>query len=119
MLQNETPVAGFYKRKFIRGGVWTGIHIERHCKCSINGGEDQPSHIWNETCDRFPELSALVDGFSIESAENHFMYCFGHEITEAEYRQLVKMSEWSERNDPEDPHASKKAVNHMKIKPLF
>ncbi len=119
-LHPDRPVAGLYRRKLVRGGPWVPVHIDKHCKCTIGGGDDNILHVWTEDCDRNPPLTALISGVMIEAADQHFTYCYGHQIDQEEYDQLLGLCDWAEEHAEEDPYANTtKKIDPSKIKSLF
>lgn len=82
---NETgkPVAGFYKRRMVRGGPWVGVKL-------WYGPPADP--ITGEPLDRSPRWQALVNGIDAEPYDAWVSAC-GHPITEAEYSTLTGVEE--------------------------
>jgi len=58
----NTPEPGLYKLRTMRGGPWVRARITRTCHCTIGG--ERP-HEWTDDCDRFPRLTAFIDGNSV------------------------------------------------------
>jgi len=109
------PVAGTYRMKRTKGGVWTPVLIYRLCCCTIGGDVD---HMWSERCDRFPPLQAVIDG--IEDADPLQIWTWLHPIAQAEYDLLMSSHAWARENAPELPEANtRKAVDLNALKPLF
>lgn len=116
----DKPVEGLYKRRMVRGGPWVPVHIAKHCKCTIGGGDDNKIHAWNEDCDRNPPLTALISGVMLEDANQHFSYCCGQEISQQEYDHLLGLGDWAEKHADQDPYANPdQAIDPSKIKSLF
>lgn len=82
---NETgkPVAGFYKRRMVRGGPWVGVKL-------WFGPPADP--VTGEPLDRSPRWQALVAGVESEPYEA-WISCCGHPITEDEYRNLTSTAD--------------------------
>lgn len=119
-LHPDKPVVGLFKRRLVRGSPWVPVHIAKHCKCTIGGGDDSNLHVWNEDCDRNPQLTALISGVLIEEAEKHFAYCYGQQINQNEYDHLLGLCDWAEEHAEEDPYANtEQKTDTSKIKSLF
>lgn len=117
------PAEGFYRKKNVKDGPWVPVQIARFCLCSGPDGEITERHLWNEdTCDRYPPLSALDCGVEIKDAPmpDDWGFMFWEPITEKKYDYLLKMMDWAEQHAPSDPYANTdKALDHMKVKSLF
>jgi len=111
----EDPQEGYYRRKMVRNGPWVGVHIARHCVC-----RQHPRHVWNDDCDRYPHITALLQGTLLEDAEIQWTYCRSNEVTKEEYDHLIKLQDWAEEHAPDDPYAKTTLpIDHMKIKSIF
>lgn len=97
---NETgkPIAGFYKRRMVRGGPWVGVKL-------WFAPTADPTDPTNEM-DRSPRWQALVNGLDAEPYDAWVSGC-GNPITEAEYGRLIGI---------EDPH---QALDWKRGKPVF
>ena len=56
------PEPGYFKMRLVRGGPWVPARIRRVCQCTVNGGDEERDHDWQESCDRNPPLSADING---------------------------------------------------------
>lgn len=112
----DHPEPGFFRIRRTKGGVWTPVRIWRPCLCTI-GGQDE-EHEWTDACDRYPGLSALVDGWETVDPLEIWMNC--HPIEQAEYEFLVNDHAWARSNAPHLPEASpRRPVNLSDMDPLF
>ncbi len=94
-----SPEPGFFKVRNGKAGPWVPARIFRWCHCTINGGDDNWAHAWEDTCDRFPhELGAEIDGKQVDLLR---VWHSGREIPEAEYRYLKGDREWCHQHAPE------------------
>ncbi|KKK66830.1 hypothetical protein LCGC14_2960120 [marine sediment metagenome] len=98
----DRPEPGFFKMRQTRGGPWVPAIIYRTCHCTVNGGDDNWSHKWRESCDRHPypssDLEAEIDGKSVEVTR---VWPWGRPIDQAEYEYLCGDRDWCRRHAPE------------------
>ena len=117
------PKPGFFKVRLAKGGPYVGAQIGRFCHCSINGGDENEMHSWQETCDRYPHLSAMINGEFREKTLSYMatdaidsLMLFGDMITEAEYDYLIDDRKWAEENAPHLPEAQpRQKVNILDV----
>lgn len=84
MFETGKPIAGFYKRRLVRGGPWVGVKL-------WFGQPVDPSDPTNEM-DRSPRWQALVAGVEAEPYAA-WTSCCNHPITEAEYHSLTSTAD--------------------------
>lgn len=115
----DLPRAGFFKTRIVRGGPWVGARIyETLCCCTINGGDENVEHKWQDNCDRYPRprLSAEMDG---RPSSVNRVWGVSTEIEESEYHYLVDSAAWDRENDPDSPYiTANKALDINKMKPI-
>lgn len=115
----DSPKPGYFKTRLVRNGPWIGAKIfKTPCQCTINGGDENEKHIWNESCDRYPhpELSAEIDG---RPANMTRVWEFSTEVDEKEFNYLTSSARWDRQNDPDSPYVTPdKAIDINKIKPV-
>jgi hypothetical protein len=106
----DTPVAGFYKSRMVRGGPWVPIRIWLAPSTDPVTGEE---------LDRSPTWHAERLGREID-VDLVWPYCAAHPIEESEYRFLLADHKWAVEHDPDAPQASPRSpIDHMKTKPIF
>lgn len=114
------PEPGYYKRRLVRGGPFVPVRIVRFCMCTVGGGGDNARHVWDDRCDRYPPLTAVIDGALEEDALKHWVYCAGNPITRDEYDHMLSLRKWARSSAPDDPMGSPdKRIDPMKIASLF
>ncbi len=45
------------------------LALYQPCHCTVNGGDQEHSHPWMETCDRHPPVIAEIDGREVDRSE--------------------------------------------------
>lgn len=99
-LRVDQPQAGFYKRRFIRGGPWVAVKLWKGPpRDPVTGEELERSHRWQ----------AVVDGKFIadETAVlETWISCAGHPITEDEHKAIVRKTGTAVYSAPESPEAN-------------
>jgi hypothetical protein len=93
------PRVGFFRVRVGRRGPWVPASIYRECFCTINGGDEQRRHAWEETCDRFPKLAGEIAGFPVDDVCEAIWHANSREITELEYRALVMLRAMEANDD--------------------
>ena len=113
------PQPGFFKVRLVRGGPLVPAALCRPCCCTIGGGHDNTPHDWTEACDRYPQLTAFVDG--VERFEwVRRVWEYGYESTASEYDLMTRKRAWDETYDPASPAANPtKPVDFDNLKPVF
>ena len=97
----------------VKDGPIVGCKIWRGCSCSIIEGD----HDWTDDCDRYPQLSALVDN---TKGSVDRIWDYATEISEVEYNLLIARSEKAKQTNPDGPLANPhKAVDLRKQQPVF
>jgi hypothetical protein len=84
VFETGKPIAGFYKRRLVRGGPWVGVKL-------WFGQPVDPSDPTNEM-DRSPRWQALVNGIEAEPYDAWIGAC-SNPITEEEYCRLIGVEE--------------------------
>ena len=103
--------------KLVRGGVWLPARIHRTCHCTLNGGDESAPHPWRDTCDRYPQLEAEING---RPASVDRVWTSGEEIDEAEYRYLMDDRAHARAHRPDSPEANpRQAVDFDTLEPPF
>jgi hypothetical protein len=112
-LRVDTPQAGFYWRRFVRGGpkvavkLWHGAPLD-----PVTGEELDRSHRWQ----------AMVDGKHIteETAVlEAWISCAGNPITEAEYKTILAKAGDAAYAEPSAPEANPhNRVDRRALRPI-
>src|ERR1700743_375852 len=109
-MQVGIPEAGYYKRKFGKGGVWIPVRWWL-------GPPHDP--LTGEVMDRSPRWQATVNGKQADPYET-WISCAGHPITEAEYNYMMGVAKWAAEHAPDAPEAKPgEKVDLNKRRPLF
>lgn len=109
------PTPGTYRARLAKGAVYVPVLIYRPCRCTVGDPEE---HYWSETCDRYPRLSALVDGWEERDPAEVWTWCWP--IDQAEYDYLVQEHAWAREHDPLGSTANpKRAIDLRREEPLF
>ena len=94
-LYTDKPVAGFYKRRLVKGGPWVGVEL----KLAPSADPSDPS---NEM-DRSPRWQALVCGVEADPYET-WISCCSHPISKDEYDNMtVKSDPFTKINLRDEP----------------
>lgn len=113
------PEPGFFKTRLVRNGPWVSARIFlTPCQCTVNGGDEEKDHPWQESCDRIirPKLSAEING---RPANITRVWEFSTDCTKAEFEYLTRVSKWDRENDPDSPYVTpNKAIDLNKTKPI-
>ena len=96
------PQVGYYKLRLVKGGPFVPARIIRICHCTIGAEGDRP-HEWFFTCDRYPPLSAEINGQEADVAR---VWAYGRKIKPSEYDHLTALREWAKRHAPQEPEAN-------------
>lgn len=90
----ESPQAGFFKRRLIKGGPWVPVQIwvERQ-------HDDAGDLIADEI------ILCTVDGREA-AVDAHWTYACAHPITEAEFDYLARLSRYAKAKAPREPLAN-------------
>jgi hypothetical protein len=103
-------VAGFYKRRLVRGGPWVPVRL-------WYGPPNDP--VTGEELDRSHRWQALVNGEEADPDET-WIGCCGNPIDAQEYGYLLAMKNFATNHAPELPEASpRQPINLGSMKPLF
>jgi hypothetical protein len=94
--RTDQPIAGFYRRRLVKGGPWVPVLI-------AYGAPLDP--VTGEELDRSPRWQAWSGGREID-VWNLWPDCSGEPITKAEYTHLRDVGEWAERHAPRSPEAN-------------
>ena len=117
--RTDTPQPGFFRFRMTRGGPYVGARIMRTCCCTVNGGEDNAPHEWDETCDRFAPLTCFADGVERPGAMSR-VWLYGEPIERAEYDFMVADASWTRDHAPDDAKANPtEAIDLNKMPSIF
>lgn len=113
----DTPAAGFYQMRLVKGGIFVGVRIWRGFGLQDGIETDlgkSPEHI-----ERGYHWRCLIDG-----VEQHIWkawpQCSGDEITEAEYRFLLAQRQHATQYQPDSPFANpRKKVDWLTVRHDF
>ena len=97
------PMAGFYKRKLVRGGTWVAARIW------IAGAKDELNRpIEDQT------MHCEVDGQPRDPVDE-WLWLAANPIDETEFKLLSRLGPWARQHAPNDPNADPtKAIDFMK-----
>ena len=108
----DRPVAGFYRTKLVKGGVWVAVRIW----FDYPPDPDQPGQL----LDRSPRWQATVSGSFVDTSWDVWPGVSGQPIDEAEYRYLIDLVKWSGKYAPGHPSAQiEKPIDLNSLKPIF
>lgn len=99
--QLNRPEPGTYRIRRAKGAVWVPVLIYRPCACTINGPDE---HLWQDDCDRYPPLTALVDGWEEVAPMSVWNNC--RPISRADYDHMVATHAWAREHSPDHPDAN-------------
>ena len=98
-----------------KGRVYVVARIHRPCHCTVNGGDENASHPWCDTCDRYPQLVAEIDG---SPAGVDLVWSSGEEIDEHEYLYRRAVAVWARQHAPDSPEANpRQPINFNTLPP--
>lgn len=103
------PRPGYFKMRLVKGGPFVAARIIRLCHCTIGSQGDRP-HEWFLTCDRYPPLSAEING---EEADVARVWAYGREISPKEYKHPTALREWAEQHAPQEPEANPRDATNL------
>jgi hypothetical protein len=96
----DQPVAGYYRRRLVKGGPWVPVEIAPY------GGE-------------FTALVATVGGVHADLFDT-WTSCAGQPISKADYDYMMAVKEWADEHAPCAPEARPyKRVEISKLPPAF
>ena len=99
----STPRAGLFEIRMIKGGVAVAARLWRPCQCTINGPD---VHDWQKTCDRYPHLTAEINGVEKPRATAvWWVWLSGRDIDRKMFDYLLADAEWCRRCAPDEPRA--------------
>lgn len=114
---NKLPF--YFKMRMVKKGPFVAAKVARHCKCTINGGDDNQGHEWRESCDRYPDIGAIINGEEYPLSR----LLSGKQLTvvkEKEYNYLLSVAAWDKENDPNSPLAKpNQAIDYGKMDTPF
>lgn len=109
----------YFKMRMVSKGPYVACKVGRMCVCTVNGGDENASHEWSESCDRFPPIASEINGesFPLERA------IAGRQlgtITKAEYEYLLDSAAWDAAHDENSPLAEPmQRIDLNRLKPMF
>lgn len=111
-------IAGCYKSKMVKGGVFVPILIYRICRCTIGGSVD---HDWTDLCDRFPQPpAAKVNGKPDYIDEVWDRAPWLIPISQEQYDFMLADAIWCEEHAAGDPKANPNRAADLNLaKPIF
>ncbi len=117
MLLHGGPL--YFKMRLVHKGPFVACKIGRICTCTINGGDDNTAHEWSASCDRYPPLSAEINGVS-HNLERAIRGGQLRAIEKTEYEFLLDSAAWDAAHDQDSPLAApEQQVNLGSMKPVF
>ena len=110
----DIPEAGYYKRRFVRGGPWVPVRLWFGApRDPITGDELERSHRWQA------EVRGLAVTDEIEVLDT-WIGCAGNPITETEYADMLSKIEHAETRDQRLPEFKPdQKIDLNKMPPLF
>ena len=109
----------YFKMRLVHKGPFVACKIGRTCTCTINGGDESDAHEWNASCDRYPQISAEINGVP-HSLERAIRGGQLQTIKKDEYEYLLNAAAWDAEHDPDSPLAAPgQQINLGSMKPVF
>lgn len=119
MLASGKPLPFYFKLRLVHKGPFVACKIGRICACTVNGGDDNADHEWEESCDRYPQISALINGVS-HDLERAIRGGQLQTIKKADYDYLLDSAKWDAAHDQDSPLATpEQQINLGKMRPVF
>lgn len=114
MLRVDTPQAGFFKRRFVRGGPWVPVRLWFGAPNDpVTGEELERGHRWQAEV----RGELVTDETLVLEA---WIACAGNPITEAEYDDMLNKIEHAETRDQRLPeYKPDQKVDLNKLPPIF
>ncbi len=118
----DRPQPGFFRVREKKAGPWVPAAIYAICHCTINGGDDNWSHEWRGSCDRYrypdAELFATIDGKVVDVLR---VWERGHRIGRSKYKNMVAYRDWCRVHDRERLNAATPAEHYRVdlLPPIF
>jgi hypothetical protein len=113
MLRVDTPQAGFYKRRFVRGGPWIA------CKLWFGAPTDPYT---GEELERGHRWQAMVDGKLVTDETvvlETWIGCAGNPIPAEEYERMIAKSGAAVYSEPTAPEANpRNRVDLRALRPI-
>ncbi|KKK97984.1 hypothetical protein LCGC14_2647310 [marine sediment metagenome] len=117
MLLHGGPL--YFKMKLVHKGPFVACKVGRRCVCTINGGDDNAAHEWDASCDRYPSLSAEINGVP-HTLERAIRGGQLQPIEKPEYEYLLNAAAWDAEHDQDSPLAAPgQQINLGSMKPIF
>jgi len=111
------PEPGYFRLRLVKNGPFVAARISRTCHCTINGGPTNEAHDWQETCDRYPQLFAEING---EKREVYRVWEWGEMIEKSTFDYLTHSADWDRQYAPGSPAANPtKAIDITKMNPIL
>lgn len=96
------PHAGYFKRRFVRGGPWVAVEIALIRPVGEAGELLAPEY-----------FAAWQDGKEADACEV-WLHCCDHPISEKEFRYLTGATRWDRAYAPHHPYANPgRKVDHL------
>lgn len=95
-IRPDVPVAGYYRMKLRRGGMYVAVRI-------WHGPPHDP--VTGEELDRSWRFQATINGEPAE-LDRVWPSCAGEPITEAEAAYLTNLQAWGREHAPDSPQAN-------------
>lgn len=100
------PEPGLFKIRMVRGGIDVAARISRLCHCTVNGGGGNLAHEWAESCDRYPPLTAEINGRDRPGMKYvWWVWTGGRFIGRKTYDYLLADAKWCRDYAPTEPRA--------------
>ncbi len=109
----------YFKMRLVHKGPFVACKIGRICVCTVNGGDDSAAHEWSESCDRYPPISAEINGVS-HTLGRAIRGGQLQTIEKPEYEHLLDSAAWDAKHDHDSPLAAPgQQINLGSMKPVF
>jgi len=114
MLRVDTPQAGFYKRRFVRGGPWVPVRLWFGAPIDpVTGEELERGHRWQA------EVRGNLVTDETEIIET-WISCAGNPITEDEYNAMLGKADYADTRDQRLPEFKpEQKIDLGKLPPIF
>ena len=109
----------YFKMRLVHKGPFVACKIGRFCVCTINESDEGNSHEWDDSCDRYPPISAEINGVS-HTLERAIRGGQLQTIKKDEYEYLLNAAAWDAAHDQDSPLAApEQQINLWRLKPVF
>lgn len=110
----DQPVPCLMRKRLVKGGPYVACRILRLCHCTHGAAA---GHDWSDACDRYPPLSAEINGHVDERDDAVDRLWTSAEIIDAaNWRLMTAQAAWDARHNPDAPsQRPREAVNLREV----